>query len=360
MATKPLISDYLVPPGLYVREALEHYGMTQAELAERTGRPTQAISEIVNAKKEITKETAFELEAVLGTPAHVWLNLECTYRYGLEAKHHAARLAEQVAQSENYPYSELAKLGWVTASRNKSERVGYLLSYFGVAHLDLVKTNYSAAFRKSVKKEPSPYCLAAWLRIGERLAEKIDLPPYDKEALKRALPELRRATRTSTDVVLALQIILHYAGVAFVIAPHLTKTYANGAVFWHGSRPVILMSIRGAYEDVFWFTLFHELGHILLHEKSATFIEGLGMQSDEEKEADEFACNTLIPQEIWLQFRQNRKYDMRSVENFSRDQEISPAIVVGRLMHDDSAFDGYHTLRRLRRQLTFVPTHPKS
>src|SRR5437773_13366 len=148
MATKPLISDYLVPPGHYVREALEHYGMTQAELAERTGRPTQAINEIVNGKKEVTEETAFELEAVLGTPAHVWLNLEYTYRYGMQAQNRSERLAEQVALAAHYPYSELAKLSWVEPSRKAEERVANLLKFFGVAHLDFVHTSYAAAFRK--------------------------------------------------------------------------------------------------------------------------------------------------------------------------------------------------------------------
>ena len=127
MAIKPLVSDYAVPPGHYVKEALEYYGMTQSELAERTGRPVQAISEIVNGKKAITEETAFELESVLNTPAHVWLNLEHSYRYVLHEQKKQERLKVQTDLLANYPYAELVKYGWVKSTRNPIEKVSNLL-----------------------------------------------------------------------------------------------------------------------------------------------------------------------------------------------------------------------------------------
>ncbi len=353
MATKPLVSDYLVPPGHYVREALEHYGMTQAELAERTGRPPQAISEIVNGKKELTEETAFELEAVLGTPAHVWLNLECTYRYGLESQQQTNRLAEQGETSKRYPYAELAKLGLVEATLAVEARVANLLRFFGVANLELVHKSYAAAFRKAEKQQPSPHCLAAWLRIGEKLAEDLELPAFDRVALQAALPALRTVTTIDGDVARAIQEVLSAAGVAFVLAPHLPKTYANGAAFWHAGRPVVLLSIRGVYEDIFWFTLFHELGHILLHERSATFIEGLGARSEEEEQANQFACDILIARPEWDRFKRSARIDETIIRAFADKQGICPAIVVGRLMHEDGAYARYRLLHPLRRKLVY-------
>ena len=353
METKPLISDYLVPPGHYVREALELYGMTQSELAERTGRPQQAVSEIINARKEITEETAFQLEAVLGVPAHIWLNLESVYRYGMERQNLEERLASQGNLAAEYPYAELARIGFVKVTRKKPERVKSLIEFFGVAHLGLVQINYAAAFRKALKKEPSPYCLAAWLRIGELMAEKITLPPYDKAELKRVAPNLRCSTRTENEINQVIQDVLRPAGVAFVNAPRLSKTYANGATFWHRNRPVVLLSIRGAYEDVFWYSLFHELGHVLLHERSATFIEGLGADSPEEREADKYACDTLIHPNDWQRFQRRGQFDPDAVMDFANLQQINPSIVAGRLMHDGDAFHTYPDLQSLRRRLSF-------
>ena len=355
MATKPLISDYLVPPGYYVREALDHYGMTQAELAERSGRPPQTISEIINAKKEVTEETAFELEAVLGTPAHVWLNLECAYRYGLEARRRSEKLTEQAAIAAEYPYSTLARLGLIPRTRNSEERVRHLLRFFGVAHLDLVNTSYAAAFQNDHNRKPSPFSLAAWLRIGERLAEQLPLPHYDKSALLASLPALRRTTRMAHDIVTAIREVLGPTGVAFVVAPRLPKTHTNGATFWHANRPVVLLSLRGVFEDALWFSLFHALGHVLLHERSQTFIEGLGAESQEEVDADRFAWYTLIPEASWRQFRAADRFDSESVRMFANEKEISPAVVVGRLIHEDKEFDRYPFLRGMRGKLAVTP-----
>ncbi len=355
MATKPLVSDYHVHPGHYVREALEHYGMTQSELAERTGRPPQAISEIVNGKKELTEETAFELEAVLGTPAHVWMNLETTYRYAQETESRSKQLAAQVDTARLFPYNELAKQGWVVPSQVAEARVDNLIKFFGVANLNLVHTSYAPAFRKAEKHEPSPYCLAAWLRIGEKTAEGLDLPGYSRASLHQALPYLRQITTSGDNLVGAIRGILGPTGTAFVVAPHLPNTYANGATFWHAGKPVVLLSIRGVFEDIFWFTLFHELGHILLHERSATFIEGLGASNDEEAQADTFACDTLIPRSDWLAFRQSDRRKEADIRNFAESQGISPAIVVGRMMHEDQAFQHYSGLHKIRRKLVYNP-----
>ena len=72
--------DVAIPPGDTLAEELEAREMTRTELARRMGRPIQAINEIVRGKKEITAQTALQLEDVLGTPAHVWFGLDADYR----------------------------------------------------------------------------------------------------------------------------------------------------------------------------------------------------------------------------------------------------------------------------------------
>jgi HTH-type transcriptional regulator/antitoxin HigA len=352
MATKPLVSDYLVPPGHYVRELLEHYGLSQEELAERMGRPKQAVSEIINAKKEVTEATAFELESVLGTPAHVWLNLECAYRYGLEARERGARLMEQAEEAKRYPYKELCKLGFVADTRDVGQRVANLLRFLGVADLGLVQKQYAAAFRTGLSKQPCTRALAAWLRIGERRAEAIDTAGFNKGALRQVLPELRRATRTEGHIDPVLNAILNPCGVVFVSAPHLPKTYANGACFFHGSKAVVFVSVRGAHSDIIWFTLFHEIGHLLLHDKKEVFVEGLGTTSREEDEANEFARDTLIPPAAWQSFTLKGDHSEGAVLAFAAELEVAAGIVVGRLMHEHQAFDGFSHLRHLRGKMT--------
>ena len=76
----PIEPNIAIPPGEHLEEELEVRGMTQRALAEMLGRPPQMISEVVRGKKAITADFALELEGALGTPAHIWMNLEANYR----------------------------------------------------------------------------------------------------------------------------------------------------------------------------------------------------------------------------------------------------------------------------------------
>ena len=76
-------TDAVIPPGEHLDETLEALGMTQKALAEAMGRPPQMVSELIRGKKELTAETALDLERVLGIPAYLWVALEGSYRLAL-------------------------------------------------------------------------------------------------------------------------------------------------------------------------------------------------------------------------------------------------------------------------------------
>ncbi|NIM24683.1 MAG: ImmA/IrrE family metallo-endopeptidase, partial [Armatimonadetes bacterium] len=272
--------------------------MTQVDLARRTGRPVTALNEIIKGKKEITPATALELERVLGTPAYVWLNLERDYRYNKSRLEDLKRLSQQIKEARAFPYTHMAKLGWVAATRNPIERVRELLKYFGIARLSAVTKVHSVAYRKSRTRNASPEALAAWLRKGEMDAQGVKTSPFDGDKLKAALSIMRKMTRRSPESFQRpLCDLCAKCGIALVFVPHLPKTHANGAVRWlDKSTALVQLSVLHRYDDIFWFSLFHELGHILLHGKRDIFVETKHMEkNDKEREADRFAANRLIP-----------------------------------------------------------------
>src|SRR3989442_402384 len=124
-----------IPPGETLAEAIDALGISQAELARRAGRPVQAIGEIIPRRKEITAETAIELERVVGIPAHVWVRLEADYRTAKAMLADRRRLAEEISFARRCPYGEMAKLGWLPETGDAIERVRHLLGFFGVASL---------------------------------------------------------------------------------------------------------------------------------------------------------------------------------------------------------------------------------
>ena len=329
--------DEAIPPGDLLADTLAAKGISQTELAKRTGRPVQALNEIIKGKKEITPETALELERVLGTPAYIWLNLERDFQYNKARLEDLERLGEQVKEARAYPYAEMAKLGWVAVTRDPIERVRELLKYFGVASLDAVPKVQAAAYRKSQKRDASPQALAAWLRKGELEAAEAKTKPFDARKLRASLPRIRQMTQLPPEKFQQpLCELCAECGVALVFVPHLPKTHANGAVRWLDKDTVLVqLSVLHKYDDVFWFSLFHELAHPLLHGKKDVFVETTGDQKTEkEQEADDFAADTLIPPAQAERLRSLRVYPEAAVGAFAREIGVAPSIVVGRLQHE--------------------------
>ncbi len=355
-------SDLAIPPGEYLEEVLEDMGMSKDELAKRMGRPPSKLSHIFKGGKAITAETALQLERVVGVPAHIWLGLESEYR--LTLKRQADNQAAQTDKVGAFPYAELARLGYVKATRKKAERFSELCRFLGVADLDNVGevSRYAAAWRQAAgaKRSPSPEALAAWLRIGEREAQEIDCAPFAAQALRGAVASMRRLTRADTgDVVVArLREVLAAAGVAFVLSRHLPKTYAHGAAFWlTPKKAVVMASTRTKWADVFWFSVFHEIGHLLQRPGKGLFIECKGAtRAKGEVQADRFAADSLVPREAYAAFLRAGRFGKENVRAFARQVEIDAGIVVGRLQHDKrlahSALNGlrrrYEVLDKLR------------
>ena len=344
--------DIAIPPGETLAETLDALGLTQAELARRAGRPVQAISEIIQGKKEITPETALELERVLGVPAHVWIRLEADYRIVKARLADQERLKEEIPLAEQYPYKEMAKHKWVPPLTGRAARVQALLRFFAVASLRHVQTSdLAAAWRKSQAGTASSFALAAWLRQGEILARHVETAPFNAPGLTGVLPELRSLTREPPEVFQPrLEKFLAERGVALVLVPELPKTGAHGATRWLGAKAVMQLSIRCRWADIFWFTLFHELGHILRHGRKETFIEFDQAREDErEREADAFASRHLIPEPAYKTFvSEKATFSAAMVSTFATAVGVHPGIVVGRLQHENRVPHSHLNTLRVR------------
>ncbi len=346
-----LHSDLPIPPGEYLAEVLAEYAMSQAELARRMDRPAQAINEILQGQKAITYETALQLEQVLGVPAVIWAGLETEYQLTKARQAEEAGLDADAGLLAEMPYAAMAKHGWVPKVRPAHEKIRCLRRFFGVSTLTAVSGvhAYECAFRRA-DALASQYALAAWLRQGEIEARKIGTEPFDKAKLRAAIPAIRKLTRATPErFVPELTAILASCGVALVILPHLPKTYAHGAVFWLGDRAVLQLSIRGSYADIFWFSLFHELGHLVHHGKK-TILEGQDEDNDEyrrmEGEANTFARNALIPQGDYDQLVRYGTFTKDGLTAFADRQGIAVGIVVGRLQREKHlTYQQHHSLR---------------
>jgi HTH-type transcriptional regulator/antitoxin HigA len=339
-------SDLPIPPGEYLEEVLDEIGMSKAELARRMGRPVTKISAIFKGEKAITPETAMQLEKVVGVPANIWLGMEYEYRLALARQAEEKQIAAEIKLLTPFCYSELAKQGVVEKLTSRREKVRELQRFFGVSSLLNVSSGgvlrYQPAFRvgKGGTAAVKPHAVASWLRMGEVFADRIDCKPFDRVKLEEALGEIRALTlQHPREFQQGLRDRLAGCGIALVIVPHFPGTKAHGATFWlSDEKAVLMLTIRRRWADIFWFSLFHELGHILLHGgRRETIIEVesfTAKQQAREDEADAFARELLVPPTSYKHFVDGGNFYPISVAAFAREICIDAGILVGRLQHD--------------------------
>ncbi|MCH7746437.1 MAG: HigA family addiction module antidote protein, partial [Chloroflexi bacterium] len=218
-----IFSDLPIPPGELLEEEIAAIGMTQQELAMRTGRPAQVINEIVRGKKAITYETAIELEKVLGIPAHVWVNLEATYHLTQARVKERDFLLGQEDWLKEFPVRELEKRGWIQAHSDKADKIRALLEFFGVASFRAWRQTVMPLGNIENKKFPLG-ALAAWLRKGELEGRDIDAAEYDEEKFRDAIAKIRTMTSDEPEkFVPQMTNLCAEAGVAVVFVQELPK-----------------------------------------------------------------------------------------------------------------------------------------
>lgn len=331
--------DYAVPPGATILETIEALGMTQTQLAVRTGRTLKTINEIVQGTAPITPETAIQLERVLGVPASFWNNLERNFRTRIAELAERMRLEDSVLWLRQFPVAALIRRGVLRETGDKVEQVRELLSFFGVASpnaWDSLWSEIQVAYRRSRTFQSSPGALSVWLRLGELAGQRLRCAPYDRARFRSALASARGLTQENAEVIEAdVKRLCAEAGVAVVFVPELPGTCVSGATRWLSpEKALIQLSLRHKGDDHLWFGFFHEAAHILSHGKKEIFVEEEGANDDREKEADDFASDWLLPPAEYRGFVSFGDVSEQGVRQFAASMRIAPGIVVGRLQHD--------------------------
>lgn len=342
----PFAPDWVSPPGDTILDLLEERDWSQAELAQRLGYSPKYVNQLSKGKVPLTEEAAMRLERVLGSTVGFWLAREARYRERCARLEAAETYRSWAGWLDTLPLKELMAAGAIPKRRvddkAKPGLVEDCLRFFGVASPDGWVERYGkmeGAFRRSRAEQSDVGAISAWLRMGEQEAEKHDGPKYDRDRFEAALSEIRTLTVLDpAEFEPRLHTLFRQAGVAFVLLPGIPKAHVSGVARWLSPhRPLIQLSLYGKTNDKFWFTLFHEAAHVLLHskEKKTVYLDDpskAGADSKEEREANDWAGDCLIPKSSSAQLASLRT--KAAVNAFSQQLNIHPGIVVGRLQHD--------------------------
>ncbi len=345
--------DVVSPPGETLRETLEALGMSQAELAERMGRPKKTINEIIKGKAALTPDTALQLERVLGISSGFWNNRDNHYREYQAKRQEGERLRHKVGWLDEMPVRDMIKLGWFAPRPDKVGQLQEMLNFFGVASPEVWKRIWCGpkiAFRRSHAFRNDPGLLAGWLRIGEIQARGLECGQYDSVRFSASLVKIRKLTlKPPGGYRLELTRLCAEAGVALVILPEPPRLSISGATRWLTPfKALMQISLRYTTDDQFWLTFFHEAGHILLHGKRDVFLETNGYNPNKEDEADNFALQHLLPKDGLNRFLAAGTPTRDFIKRYAERMELAPGVLVGLLQHQGILADSqFNDLKRL-------------
>ncbi|MDO4377954.1 MAG: ImmA/IrrE family metallo-endopeptidase [Erysipelotrichia bacterium] len=334
------------PPGVTIKEQLEDRNMNQKEFAIRMDMSEKHISHLINGDVQLTPVVAYRLETVLGLPAKFWNNLEAIYREKLIRVEAENSLDTDKELAKNFPYKEMSDNGWLPETRKIEERVINLRKFFEVVQLTKLKTTAlipSVACRRLSITEKADFALIAWVQKAKLEARHVQTSTIDIKGLENSLETIRSMTfNTQANFSNRLRELLAEHGIALIFLPHIKGSFLHGATFYDKNKIVIGITFRGKDADKFWFSLLHEIGHIILGHLNQT----KSIDEYAEKEADQFAKNILIPQNAFDTFVKQNSFSKESIINFSKKIEIGPGIVVGRLQKENYIdFSQYNELK---------------
>jgi HTH-type transcriptional regulator/antitoxin HigA len=333
--------DWFSKPGDTLLMLMERHELTAESLAKKLGCSDAVVRGLITGTVAIDKNLAEALSKYVGGTPKFWQARQAKYQSALSRTAEAVPKKAAAEWIKEFPHADMTKSGWITQSRTRDDLIKGYLAYFGVndpaewedRYADFLKVT---AFRTSQVFKSKVGPLSAWLRQGEIAAAQVQCAPWNPKAVRKRIEEIRVLCKAKNPgyFLPRLRRICAEVGIAVVFVRAPSGCAASGATrFVAPSKAMIILSFRYLSDDHFWFTLFHEIGHLLLHRDNLTFIDGEGkIQSKMEDEANEFSERVLIPEN-----RREELMDLspgrESIIRFAYSIGVSAGIVVGQLQH---------------------------
>ncbi len=331
-------------PGYFIREQMEYRSWTQEDLSEVMGITPKHLNKILQDKQALTIDMSRILAEVFETSPQYWLNLDANYRLWLETEKSEKEIQAEIKAKiyERMPVRDMIHKGWLPDFSDFKTLYQNVLAFWGQDKLDFAELDMKIAPLLARKSESFNQYNAAyaytWFHKAMQTALRYKVAAYNRKALITLYNKLNEYTMLDNGFNLFIQK-LNEAGVIFFVLPHLQKTYLDGAAFFSGSNPVIVYTARYKRVDNFWFTLAHEIGHILHHLNSPDtfFVDNFNNEerNELEVEANELASSKLKHQEIYTYLKPKLNYlSVQAIKDCSDKFHIHPAVIIGKLAHE--------------------------
>ena len=339
-------------PGTILRYELEDREISQKDFALMIGMQKSHLNELIKGKRPITKSIAERIEEALGISAVSLVNMQTQYEYDQKVIEQRG-VEELKAQNTLSLYNEifdvktlLKRLGQESATA--VQQMQYLTETLRLPQPAELKMETSGMFRKSAKTGQAPRMLMTWKLLAEAKAKEQKVTqPFNRERRHEVVSALVKALHANHSTEDSVKAILAAEGIAFCIEEKVDKASVDGYSYIEDGTPYIILTRRYDRIDNFAFALMHEVGHIYLHYLDGSrrdcklSIPDYDNESAEEKEANAFAANALIPNEEWKnapKVRVNPAMIQRKYTQWAHEKGLNKWIVLGRISYETGMY----------------------
>lgn len=344
MATKRtgISRDLIIHPGETIRDILLERNITQSELAALTDVTPAYVCNVIAGKKDISAKFAFALEYALGVSKSFWINLQANYDAELlEASEFDTITEEERVARGNLKdiVKYLREKGKMPLRETVDESILSLRKALQMSNIANLKGMApEGALRMSSKAKVNPYVMGAWIRICQIAGEKRSVNTrFDIEKIDELVIKTKAVMCNSEESIQkSLTELFREYGIDFSLVRNFRGAPVQGYISKKNDGTYqMVLTLRGSYADIFWFSLFHELGHIANGDvnRYINYIDYDG-ESDIEVKADDFAKTRLIDSIAYEEFIRSTDFSLNAIRSFAESQHIRPYMVIGRLQRE--------------------------
>jgi len=319
---------------------MDQMQLTRKELIPYIGSISK-VSEVLSRKRPLSLPMIRRLNQGLGIPADILI----------EDVETDSSLVDQEPEMDfrRFPLKEMLERGCFGDFEGNVQRLkDYAEDLVRKFMQDLLPKRMEPAFLRAPlhqrgDRQADEMAILAWrMCVLRKAREVISTREYKHGTITPEwLRELAKLSAFDEGPKLAKEHLARH-GITLVIEKHFKRTFLDGAAMLDNDRPIVALTLRHDRVDNFWFALLHELAHVAKHLKPETpvFIDDLDRANLQtvEGEADAMAQEALIPNKSWSAAKVRQTLASEDVIAYADEIGVHPAIVAGRLRHEEKNF----------------------
>ncbi len=323
-------------PGYYIQEYIEEMRLTQEDFAKRLGTTPKNVSYIVRGEQNVSVDIANKLARMIGTSANYWLNIQSEYDNLVYEFNNKKELEDEKRTFKYIKYSYFRdNFNLPNIPKKTDEQIKNVREFLNVSSLSVFKNeDMYVRFRSAALKQSEASMVRAnmMVQIATNISlKKNNFPKYDKNEFQKSIDFALSLTRNHNGFYKLIRESFANAGIDLIVLPNLSGSKINGATKKIGNHIMLMVSDRNNNSDSFWFTLFHEIGHIMNGDFGISFENETGKEEDN---ANNYAENSLIPENDYKNFIKVNDFSKEKIIEFANSINRDPGIVLGRLQND--------------------------